>query len=78
MAMLLSEGSGCRNAVYLSFQGHQEGEAARSHGHDCFRNHTSGNYVTAEAHPAAGVPEEERVLGIWGSRNLELCPKKKA
>lgn len=28
--------------------------------------------------PAAGVPEEERVLGIWGSRNLELCPKKKA
>lgn len=77
MAML-SEDSGCRNAGYPSFQGHLEGEEAGSHGHDCFRN-----YITAEAHPgpslpAAGVPEEERVLGIWGSRNRELFPEKKA
>lgn len=66
----LSEGSGCRNAGYPSFQGHLEGEEARSRGHDCFRNYISGNYITAEAHPGPSLPASGGARGGKGSGNM--------
>lgn len=68
-----------RNAAFLSFQRHLESKQAglfqKLHPWELHpRGQSSGRTVS----PAAGVPEEERVLGRWGSRNLELCLNKGA
>lgn len=57
-----------------------EREGVGSRGQDCTRNCITGNYITSQSSRralsfAAGEPEDERVLGRRGSKNLELCSK---